>query len=426
MKKTVLVVGFLLFVALIGSKAFVALFGYQSMEKYQDVARHEAAISYSWLSSELGGVLVIHDLVVTPYRLKRTIHIDRLRLYFEDYPRMLLGLLALKDGDWQSLKRIRFQGARAELEGRDLEEWLAMEFGREFSVPFGLYGCGDHARVDHQVLQNMGIESLHADLDLALDKGDGADRFSFSMGMNLHELGKLESHASLNLSTQEFSSLDALLNDLAIHSLQVTHVESGYFRRLSNYCGDLENQDRDMFAASSARRWQLAMSRNGLLPGNGFVSLYEDYLRLGGTMTLSMQTESALGLSDTVNLLGDNLVESLNIRASLNGQPVTLNTLIVDATYFQARNADPEPQKKVEPLPVKEAPRIKRFEETSVEAVDLYQGYRVRVTSLEGKTITGTLESIGEFAISVAQPVQGGQVSYQVRRDQIRLLEVWR
>ncbi len=428
MKKTILVVGFLAFIAYVGSKAFVALFGYQSIEKYKIFVQPDAAVSYSWLSSDLGGVLEIHDLVITPYKLKRTYYIDRVRLYFEDYPRMLIGLLMLKDGDWSPVKRFQMEGVRAPLEGRDLEEFLALEFGKEFEVPLGLYACGTHRRVNHEVLSDMGINELHADWDIALDTGERGERVSVSMGLNMHELGKLESLASIQLPAQKFEGVQALIDGLKLYSLQVSHVDSGYFRRLSNYCGGLSGLERDDFALMAAQGWQQSMRAHGLVPGAGLIGLYQDYLRLGGTVTISAQDQSGLGFRDFSELIGQNLVERLNIQASINGRSVALSQLQVQEDYFVQRNAPP-------PVPASdknadmeaETPVVeKAFRDTALDQLENYLGYRVNVTSLEGKEISGLIDKIEKQTLTIAQPLQGGSVAFSIRLEEIGIVEVWR
>ena len=229
MKKKVSIALFLLVMLLFGSKAFIGLFAYQSIEKLKQLTQHELAISYKWISSDLDGVLVFHDLVVTPFRLKRSFYFDRAELHYDDFVDLLMQLPRLKTGEWRGVQRLAFYPMTAPLEGREVQSWLVSEYGDFYGIALGTYACGKHTQMAFDDLRNMGISELDGSLDIKLNPNPDRTQLQLTVILDLNDLGKTELDTLWSTAGMPASVADLDLRQLVLKSLTLTHNEAGYF-----------------------------------------------------------------------------------------------------------------------------------------------------------------------------------------------------
>jgi len=427
MKKNIVIAVFLLVVTLFGTKAFVALFAYQTMESLKQTLQKDVSLTYSWISSSYDGAIVFHDLVVTPYRLKRTFYIEQAELQYDGYLGLLFGLPDLKDGHWRGLQRIIFEPVRIPFEGRNPEQLLALEYGDKFAVPFGVYACGDRSRMTHKDHRAMGLNEVEASLDIKLDNSPDSEELGLSVMLDLNALGKiqLESRWATASMSSHFSKLQ--LEHLVLKSLSLTHIENGYFRRLSNYCSALTGTGREHFSAESARQWRTTLSETGIDVGEGLESLYRDYLLQGGQANLSLKLADPFSTRDFESILDQDLIPRFGIKAALNGEPVAKLKLRLNGDHFRP----PEPVieltdnvKRGQDL--LEAGTLSRFIPLSESELDLHLGRQVRLKLKDGKQFQGELVSINEQKLEIAQLIGGGKVAYFLSRDKIEQIELRR
>ena len=423
MKKNVLVILFLAVVLFIGSKAFIVLFSYQSAEKVKQGLSQEFAISYSWLSSELDGSIVLHDVSITPYRLKRTFYIERLSLNYGSYLNLLLNLPSLSAGEHVGLQSISAPSIKGLLEGRDLEEWIALEYGHDFSVPLGLYACGELTRVGHSDLRKMGITEFESSLMINKRLNLGSNELMVSLDFDMGSLGKAELKTTW-LATSIPSTLASwAFEKFQLSALSLTHVEQGYFRRLSNYCSVFTKFDRQRFSLSASELWQKNLNTIGLEPGHGLKQLYRDYLLQGGQLSLELSPLKPFTLGDFDDLLDKNLMSYFGVSTKLNGKTVFTSELHVNAQHFR-----PPPPAKLLESKMNKPSEVKKMGYYPILLSELEQSFekKVRIKMLGGKFYEGLVVSLDEQKLGLSQDVAGGSVVYSLLRSEIESLDMWR
>ena len=427
MMKKVLIALFLLAMSVLGSKAFIGLFAYQSIEKLKLLTQQQAAISYGWISSDFAGTLVFHDLVITPFKLKRSFHIKRAELQFDGFANLLMELPKLKEGDGRGLRRLAFYPITAPFEGRDLDSWLAAEYGDFYSVALGTYACGAHTRLTFDDFRNMGINELEGSLDLKLDANPDRTQLRLTVIAEVNDLGKTELETLW--STERLPNLVSQLerSHLVLKSLTLTHNEGGYFRRLSNYCANASGQERDVFSRRAAELWRQTMALKGLELGREFETLYRDYLLLGGQLKIGLYPAKPVAMAELSSLVDQDLIERLGFRAELSGSAVPISGLRLRADYFRALQPEvvvTNTNKK--PLVQRPIVREKTFVPIALEDLRENIGQKLRLRFYEGKVFIGNLVAVREQALDISQLVGGGEVTYSFRLDQIAQVEVWR
>lgn len=422
MKKNVLVILFLAVVLFLGSKAFIALFSYQATQKVKEGLSQGFAISYSWLSSELDGSIVLHDVSITPYRLKRTFYIERLSLNYGSYLNLLLNLPSLSAGEYVGLQSISAPSIKGLLEGRDLEEWVALEYGDGFSVPLGLYACGELARVGHSDLRKMGITEFESSLMINKSLNLASNELMVSLDFDMGALGKTKLKTTWSATSIPSTLANWAFEEFQLSALSLTHVEQGYFRRLSNYCSAFSKLDRERFSLLASELWQKKLNSIGFEPGHGLKQLYRDYLLQGGQLNLELSPLKPFTLGNFDDLLDKNLVSYFGASTQLNGKAVFTSDLHVNAQHFRP----PPPVKSVESMVNK--PEI--VQETGYYPIllsELEQSLekKVRIKMFGGKLYEGLVVSLDEQKLGLSQDVAGGSVVYSLLRGEIESLDMW-
>lgn len=417
MKKTLISLTLLTVLVLVSLKLFAALLTYQALEAVRTKYAEDVAFTYSWLSSDLTGSIEIKDLHLTSFILKRTIDAESATIYFDNIIQLFYGLIDLKEGKWQSVRRIVLSPARAAIEGRDPELWLAAEIDPLFGQALALYGCGKHSRVGVEELNGMGIDSLTGALDVHF-----VSPTKVELNLDSNQLGRWS--LSLEKTADQDFTLSAV-GQWVLQRVELSYVESGYFRRLSNFCSAQTQVDREEFARDAARHWRLAMARAGVLMGAEIEQAYAKFLALGGQLNLTLAPEKALTVGGLKSVRNENLAKLLGVQINLNGD------VIKDPQIYWSKSAP-----KVE----RKAPELKKSTENKAQALTKqwtelalvpenlasHIGYPLRITTLDGKDTEARLLAVTERGLEVARRVQGGEVSYFVKHEDIIRLEVYR
>jgi len=420
MKKNILIILFLSVILFVGSKAFIALFSYQTAEKLKQSLVQDFAITYSWLSSELNGTIVFHDLSITPYRLKRTFYIDRLSLNYGNYLNLLLNLSNFTSGRHNGLQSVMAQSITGALEGRDFEEWVALEYSDDFSIPFGLNACGDQGRVSHKNLRKMGVHEYHS--SITLKKSDDVEPGTLGLSVLLDRgpLGETKLNTIWGASSvpNDFSQWD--IENFQLDSLSLTHVDNGFFRRLSNFCSSFTQFGRAKFSEHASEEWQKDLSLIGLDAGPRVRKLYQDYLLQGGKLKVTLSPSKPLVFGRFKELLDKDLMSYFGASAKLNGTAMLPAKLMVNGQHFR-----PPVVIVIEDNTESIEPTKSGYLPIPIETLEQSFQKKVRLVMLDGKPYQGLVVSVDEHKIELSQMLAGGVVAYELQRDQIKSIEMW-
>jgi len=425
MKKKLLMIVFLTIFVLIGSRAFIALFSYQIIEKIKRENHDIMSITYVWISSSFDGSIEFHDLTITPYGLKRTYSVERISLRYSNYIDLITNLPKLKLGDLSKISGVEFENIKSPLKGRDLDEWLALEVHADLVWPLGLYGCGNEERISHESLEKMGITELQADVKLSIDESANPSAPLLKADIDLYQLGKLDIETDVKIN--DIPSLISQFNvqDIELRHLSLGHQEQGYFRRLGNYCSELTGVTREEYSQIAGALWRAKMASIGIVVNEDAEALYRDYLSKGGRLTVNFELPNQLKHSSESDLLDNNLVNYFGMSAYLNGD--LARELDIQASRLHFRpvkdtvQLDPRfSQQKAEQN------RAPAFHVTKLENLEYFVGRPGIVTLKNGKVSRGKLHKTSKSAIYLSQLVQGGSVDYAFKFVDIEHVEVWR
>lgn len=416
MKKKLVSLVLLTGLTLLGLKLFGALMTYQALESLRDRYGEDLALNYGWLATDLMGSIEISDLHLTSFKLKRSLDVKSATFHFDNLVDLFWGLYELKEGNWQRVRRIVLVPATVSMEGRDPEQWLAETIDPLFDRPLALYACGPHARVGPEELTAMGIKTLTGTFDLHF-----ISRTEVELNLDTDLLGRWSMQVE---KTPEQNFALTNIRDWRFQRFELSYVESGYFRRLSNFCSAITQVDRQQFAREASRQWRIGVARAGLLLGAELEQTYARFLTLGGQLNLALTPAQPLRVGDLVAAGNQNLAKLAGLQLSLNGDAVK------DPQIFWQRK---ETKAAVKPTPAprqveKRAQREKQWTELALVPENLppHVGYPLRIGTLDGKTTEARLLEVKTNGLQVARRVQGGEASYFVRFEEVTRLEVYR
>lgn len=409
----------LVLLLLLGSKIYVALMIYQSLSMFKEDHKDRFLLTYEWISSDLNGTLSIENIELTPYVLKRTFHIERLDITFDNYLSLLTSLMAVLDGNIDSLESITMPSITTELQGRSFQEWLAEDYSTAWFKPFGVYGCGGQPDLSADQYEAMGIKEFHVALDLDFSLSESLQN-KVNLSVDLHEMGRFQLVLQMadNGFKRAVSQLD--LSELNIDALSFNHQEAGFFRRLNVLCNSMENKDRDVFSLLAASAWERAMHQQGLMVNQALVNFYREYLRRGGEMTLELSADSPFQVIAYKTLLDKELIDFFNARLWLNGQRVTNPQVYLDSQIIF-----PPPPKPVLSPKVKAPVWVPGYRIIALEDLGRYLGYKVKVLMHDKKVYEGLLNEVTEYNLDLSQNLPGGRVNYPLMLKDIEAIEVW-
>jgi hypothetical protein len=412
MKKSLLRVSFIFIALVLSSKAAVTLFGYQAAEAARDAYGQKVSISYGWISSSFDGSLTFKDVVLTPYALKRPFFIPELRLEYGGYFSLIKGLVELKSLSVKGLEKVHINKIRAPLEGRDLEVLLASEHAPEIALPLALYGCAETKRVGHQELKEMGILEQRADVIIEFPQSPEALPGTIKLNADLYELGRLSLHLSLPTGINDSGWTQSDIQDVS-----VSYADNGYFRRVANFCELRTGLARKAFAQTAALAWQKSLKNSGIAVSDALVNAYYTFMSLGGQVKASMIEEKAKSPSEMLTQFDENLFDELGMSLSINNASVAGAKLVLESAHFRptVKVADVKPEQ-----PVVE----QRFIPLELADLDKSLGKQLRVVLSSGKSYEGTLQASDEFYFELVPAAGGGNVTYNVQREEVAELFV--
>lgn len=416
----------LLFIILVAcSKALINLSAYQAIETFKEKTADSFALTYEWVGSNLAGEIIYEDLTITPYALKRTVSVEDLRLDYGSYFALLRNTLSLGVASSKGIQRASFDGISGALEGRDIEQWLASEFRAEFGTPLGLYACGRNAAIDHAALRAMGIEQLSGNLSLELKEPELKESWRIAFSGDFGAFGVYEGVLAISGSGQSKEPSDEVsfsdyLGSMILTELTIKHIEGGYFRRLSNFCQQSTNLEREAFAVSAAMAWQETMASNGIRVNKALVDVYEKYLGLGGALTLNVRPASSESLNEYFTSYDQNLMEVLSASLELNGEVQENLQLVLISRHF---DPPPEPEKVEQPErnPALDQPVYQIIELADIDSV---LGRWLKVSLKDGKVLEGDLLTSDEFHFELNRLLDGGKVAFKIKREDVETVEL--
>lgn len=408
----------------VGLKGFASYSAIQLFEHFKQEYKADLSISYSWVSVDYQGRIEFQDLTVTPFSLKRSVHIDEFSLSFGNIVSLLKAAPGLQKGLLPEQLTVGVSGLRMPFKGRGLDEWLSLWLGDKALVPFSLHACGASSRVDFEVLKRIGIDEIVGDGELNIQ--GLAQHDELKLTFDAQQIGKFELQSSWGAGNLNSALNAGEWSGLSLNSATWEHQDSGYYRRLANYCTQDNGLDQGAFAELSAQSWRVAMAGIGILLNESAQAVYAEHIRQGGILKLHVAPPKPVATNDLMSLLDQDLVQTLGLSASLNGESKESLFAYVDGSYYRpAPEQKKLPENKESVAATVQLANLK-YQQTDYDLLPTFLERKVRIKLKEGKDYEGLLKTADDKKLEVTLIFGGGTADYSFKVEKIETVEVWR
>ena len=159
--------------------------------------------------------------------------------------------------------------------------------------------------------------------------------------------------------------------------------------------------------------WQTA----GMVVSPDWVSIYQEYMQFGGALSFKSLSDNPLNIAGVLRSYDSNLVETLDLAVELNGSPVSAESWILSKVHFGAPAKIEKEQKAIKPLEEQS-----EWQALILDDIDLMLGQEIQIEQINGKRLQGILSLVDEFELTLKQNVDGGELAYVVKREEIKSL----
>jgi len=286
MLKVFLIVGVLLGALFVGGKFYLharvadavdgGLAGFESM----------AEISYSGVTSSLGGVIGIENLHIKPHGVADAVRIDSLTLEFPDFGYVLQLEDNIKTQNYPESLFIAIKNLSLSTQGalvRTLDEAAAAQM---VASDIGT-SCVSRSSKMVSELAALGYESLSVDYKAGYQHDPIKGEFSMSGKVKQHDALAMDYEIVVPLATLTDVGAGMFFADPALIRGSVNIRDDGYYSQMQTHCSALESKDRKVIVAEMMSVWSEQMSAMGIPPDSQMLEDYQRFLSTGETFTIN-------------------------------------------------------------------------------------------------------------------------------------------
>lgn len=397
-----------------------------------------AIMDWGWISSEVDGQVVIHDLKVTPFALKDSVLVDRVHLRFAASYELVLASIKANGLVFPENYEIDFIDGHLPLANKTLKALQPNDPRYSEISLFSLYSCGDIRQLTGRELLAMGYDELNFTIHVAYSATDDMVRTRGELD------GMFEFDVAAKLSSGPVDvSKGVLAAGLpAIRNVQAELKDTGYFRRLSFLCGRLHGLSQSEYIGAALDEWVARLDDAGIRVGKSVRAVITQYADAGATMSLalapttsSMKLFASLFDDEAPAISADTIIGSfpslgLHLSSGADGAaPMditfdrdSLGLFVMTAPQLAAYH-EAQALAAIVPPPVEVPPGYKLID---FGEVGKYLGQKIRVEILSGKKYEGKLTKVGEFGIEVTEHIEGGSFAYPVVNEDVFQVMVWK
>ncbi|MDX1587624.1 MAG: hypothetical protein R3296_01705 [Oleiphilaceae bacterium] len=382
----------------------------RTMNKLAGEWSDQGDLRWEGLRPSPGGSVTVQGLRWYWFDITEPVTVESVEL---ETPGPLALLRGLWLGRWPGTASLRVRALEVQLKPNLFRPWALVRPPQLMGqVPLALHACGNRRVLSPTDLLHMGIDRIALDLSVTQSPGQ------LALSLDAGDLGRVQGQMAVQWQDwQQWLSPDKDLSlpragDLMIH-------DSGFMRRLSNYCAAHEDKILEDWKALSQSRWRDAMAAAGMVPTDSLAEFYGDWLTEGGTLRVQWQQDPDVDLLQQQDVSAGDWLQAQGLVLHHNGQAVDRPAVAL------VRPDEPEPVPAIQPRDPSLEP-VARFHVSELERAAAWIDRRVRVTLRSGRTLEGRLLSRDEETLHIHQIRDGGEVIQPLALDKIERFEVWR
>ncbi|GGX43921.1 hypothetical protein GCM10007392_08350 [Saccharospirillum salsuginis] len=280
-------------------------------------------------------------------------------------------------------------------------------------------GCGERTYFSFADRDAMGYQSMLSDMTLQYRFQPGPNRLTVSGEWITRGMAGVEYSADLQLPSGQAG--------LQLHHARVRLVDHGYMDAVLNFCARETGLDVASYRQQHLAAWEANWANFSMVPGDGLVAAYGDFVEKPGSLTLETYPEINF-MQAMMNPTPEALFQLLDPRIRANdGEPRPFRVAVAMEDWRESgqtgeaetdsENSDEKPETVAQPEePTSSKPKIKRLGRSEWST---HLNQPVWLTLNDGRRLEGMMLSLDGERMRFQQNVYNGQMVMPLRIDEI-------
>jgi len=453
------------------------------VDRLVEEALPQARVAYGSIYAHPLGEVGVDDVAITLTQDGTRIPIRSIRVrsdplfFFDPQGR-------IEAGNWPQTLSLSLQQVQLSLASPLLRTLEQQDRQVATSLPGGVsmnaLACGEQTTLGLEALREMGYGQMVMDTSVQLQVMAEEGRFRLSSDFDMADMGDGYASVEISVSGNDLSPAQLLAANPRLRRLELSFQDAGYNARRNRFCAEQAGSDVEQYLAQRQRLISAWLLAQGVQLPEPLEQLYQALEAPGSQFELVLEPPGGLGAEVMAALNSPaQLVERLNMRGRLNGEPVTLNQMRWSEILVEPRpevlarllnpDAEPLPEEQAQdwspdvdlaapalveseepglpesmeaekPLPTEAAednellqglsknapePEAKRYRAVPLTQLAELTGRLVRVRTELGNLLEGRVIEVNPQVLKIEQRIDRGVIVYPLGFEQIRAVEVY-
>ncbi|WP_428623853.1 hypothetical protein [Sedimenticola sp.] len=431
----------LLFVVLVYGLAYGYLW-YETnntLQRITEGAAPFAKIDYaSFFVSPLANEITVDNISIVPQMAADEFRIEQARLYADQPGFFLLSGKAMQEGALPEKVGANLSNVQVNMDGKfitllgDMAQ-QSQETSGQAPMPFAnldALGCGDIEQFQLVDYRMMGMRRLNLDLNLHLSYDKIGEIFGLQVDANTRGVYDISVATDFKVPNGE---MGGVTNTDKIPPMRFSINDTGFYKMRNSYCATANDSSIDEYID---HHMQLLSSAFGVTLPEKTAQAYRSHMLKGGRINISIKPQNDIAPAELAYYKPLEVAELLGLNISIGNTRVELEQLFnANAPAVVAKSEQPAKIKprtsstRPEPSVVKKltttpAPSRPTFHVEKVDNAHKHIDKLVEVTLPGNKVRRGTLEQVRNGRLYLVMELQGGSITYPVRKTEISKFRV--
>jgi len=394
------------------------------MLKVKSAAESHMAIQHGWIDSSVSGEIVIHDLEISPFQLRKSLQIDKLTVRFDSLLGMLSSFPLFEKSEnfnipqslelqWQDVVLPLSKNWSAYLPFTDLQRDL-----------FGL-ACGKTSSIGVGELLNMGYSDITHSAKLSYDFDPASRALQVKVDADFAGIGHHIGELNLRLAHgwQWPPAADAMAP--ALTGLYLAFDDKSIMRRLTLLCGKQGGYNQQEFIAATVTKTQQRLASIGISISAPLQNAYSTFLQGDGILEVIFEPAGAIDVMDLALQSPAEIEQRLNYSVKVNRVVIPDGTFKINGdrllSYLFPSAQPPQTVQQVAATP----PPEYSYYPLRVEQLDHVVDNKIKLMQVSGQVVEGMLKAVENNRIDVNIPQQQGMALLHFDKIDIDNAWVW-
>ncbi len=433
---------FLLFVIL----AYGLAYGYlwyetnNTLQRITDGSAPFAKITFdSFFVSPLGNEITVDNISIVPQMAADEFRMDQVRLYADQPGFFLIASKTIQDGTLPDEMDINLRNIQVNLDGKfismmeQMAEQAAEQSGQP-PVPFSnidALGCGDIERFQLVDYRLMGMRRINADLNFHLSYDKIGEIFGIQIDAVTRGVYDVNMAMDMKVPSGEMRNM---ADTSKIPPIHMSINDTGFYKMRNSYCASLNDSSVEEYVD---RHIQLLADTLGLKLPEKIANAYRNHMLEGGRINISVKPQNNISPEELAYYKPLEVAELLGLKLSIGSTRIELDQLFdanspavvakspaVNSSTAKARQKESTRPTATKQAETKPAPKRISYHIVNIDSAEKHIDRMVEVTLPGNKVRRGILEQVKNGRLYLVIQLQGGSVTYPVRKTEINKFRV--